>query len=63
MDVGLWLPVWLLVACVVLAGIGGLVQDRRHPSKREGLLNRSTYDVRRAQQMSSYYASNHGTEW
>lgn len=63
MGMGMWVLVWLLVACAGLAAILGFWHDRRHRPRRERLLARAPYDVLRATTMSSYYASNHGTEW
>jgi hypothetical protein len=63
MDVGSWFLVWLFIALAASAAGCGLWHDMTHRPRRERLLTRTTYDVLRAQTMSSYYASNHGTEW
>ena len=63
MGMGMWVLVWLLVACAALPAGLGLWHDRTHRPRRERLLTRGPYDVARATTMSNYYVSNHGTEW
>jgi predicted MFS family arabinose efflux permease len=62
MAIGWWALVWLVVV-LALAAACGLWQDVTHRPRRERLLARSEYDVRRARTMSGYYASIHGSEW
>lgn len=63
MGMGMWVLVWLLVACAALAAVLGFCHDRTHRPRSERLLTRAPYDVSRATTMSNYYVSNHGTEW
>lgn len=63
LGLGMWILVWLLVACAALAAVLGLWHDRTHRPGRERLLTRAPADVSRDTTMSNYYVSNHGTEW
>jgi hypothetical protein len=63
LGMGMWVLVWLLIACAALAAVLGFWHDRTHRPGRERLLTGAPYDVSRATTMSNYYVSNHGTEW